>query len=55
MTYIVLAQSPKTGYMFRAVIRDCTYKDIRERFFDRYGDYDEGFVIISITEISKYV
>lgn len=55
MTYIVLAQSPKTGYMFSAVLKDCTYKDVRERFLDRYGDYDEGFVIISITEISKYV
>lgn len=51
MTYIVLAHSPKTGWYFMTRIKDCTYKDVRERF---YQIYDESYEIISITEVSRY-
>lgn len=53
--YLILAHSPHTGKVFTTRIRDCSYREARKRFLDRYGDYDESFVIISITEVARYV
>jgi hypothetical protein len=51
MTYIVLAHSALTGNVFSTRITGCTYKDVRERFYEIYND---SYKIISITEVIRY-
>ena len=48
MNYIVLAHSPHTGKVFTTRIKNCNYRDVRERFMEIYGDEYE---ILSITEV----
>jgi hypothetical protein len=51
MTYIVLAHSALTGNVFSTRITGCSYKDVRERFYEIYND---SYKIISITEVIRY-
>lgn len=48
MNYIVLAHSPHTGKVFTTRIKNCNYRDVRERFYEIYGDEYE---ILSIMEV----
>ena len=54
MNYIVLAHSPLTGKVFTTRIKDCDYRDVRERLWmprrasEIYGDEYE---ILSIMEV----
>lgn len=50
-SYLILAHSPHTGKVFTTRVRDCSYREARERF---YNIYDESYEIISITEVSRY-
>lgn len=50
-SYLILAHSPHTGKVFTTRVRDCSYREARERFLEIYGS---GHDILSIIEVPEW-